>query len=108
MRRLAASSGAASVLAALGVLGAASQVAQAVLARELLVVRHRNEDVLGAFFGAWLAWIGGGGRRAPRGPSSWLCVVESAGALAGGALFTFVLAPTSSAVRTLGWLGAAL
>jgi len=42
---------------ALTILGACSQVAQALLSRDLLVVFHGNEVSLGAFFGAWLAWI---------------------------------------------------
>jgi spermidine synthase len=42
---------------ALTILGACSQVAQALLGRDLLVVFHGNEVSLGAFFGAWLAWI---------------------------------------------------
>ncbi len=42
---------------ALLVLGAFSQVAQALLGRELLVVFHGNEISLGAFYGAWLFWI---------------------------------------------------
>jgi len=39
------------------VLGAFSQVAQALIGRELLVVFHGNEISLGAFYGAWLLWI---------------------------------------------------
>jgi len=38
-------------------LGIFSQLAQALLGRELLVVFYGNEVSLGAFFGAWLGWI---------------------------------------------------
>ncbi len=38
-------------------LGVFSQLAQALLGRELLVVFYGNEVSLGAFFGAWLGWI---------------------------------------------------
>ncbi len=39
------------------VLGAYSQIAQALLIRENLVVFYGNEVSLGAFFGSWLFWI---------------------------------------------------
>ncbi len=45
------------VYLALVALGAFSQVAQALLGRELLVVFHGNEISLGGFYGAWLMWI---------------------------------------------------
>jgi spermidine synthase len=46
--------------AALVVLGAYAQVAQAVLAREALVAFFGNEVSLGAFFGGWLLWVAAG------------------------------------------------
>ncbi|MFH0900085.1 MAG: hypothetical protein V2A73_05595, partial [Pseudomonadota bacterium] len=45
------------VLAALVLLGMASQIAQGVVGRELLVAFHGNEVSLGAFFAGWLAWV---------------------------------------------------
>ncbi len=45
---------------ALLVLGAYSQIAQALLIRENLVVFYGNEICLGAFFGSWLFWIAAG------------------------------------------------
>jgi len=39
------------------ILGAYSQVAQAVLIRESLVVFYGNEISLGAFYGSWLLWL---------------------------------------------------
>ena len=38
-------------------LGVYAQVAQALLARESLVVFYGNEVSLGAFFGSWLLWV---------------------------------------------------
>lgn len=38
-------------------LGAFSQIAQALLIRELLVVFHSNEISIGLFYGGWLFWI---------------------------------------------------
>jgi spermidine synthase len=46
-----------SPLLAILVLGAFSQVAQAVLIREGLVVFYGNEVGLGAFYGSWLLWL---------------------------------------------------
>jgi spermidine synthase len=42
---------------AIVILGAYSQVVQAWLIRESLVVFYGNEVSLGAFFGSWLAWV---------------------------------------------------
>ena len=53
-------------LLAILVLGAFSQVAQAVLIREGLVVFYGNEVSLGAFYGAWLFWLGLGSLAALR------------------------------------------
>ena len=47
-------------LLAILVLGAFSQVAQAVLIREGLVVFYGNEVGLAAFYGSWLLWLGVG------------------------------------------------
>lgn len=46
------------IVLALLVLGAYSQVVQAVLIREGLVVFYGNEASLGAFYGSWLFWLG--------------------------------------------------
>lgn len=46
------------IVLALVVLGAYSQVVQAVLIREGLVVFYGNEASLGAFYGSWLFWLG--------------------------------------------------
>jgi len=46
-----------SVFLAIGVLGAYSQIVQALLIRESLVVFYGNEISLGAFYGSWLLWI---------------------------------------------------
>jgi spermidine synthase len=53
-------------LLAILVLGAFSQVAQAVLIREGLVVFYGNEISLGAFYGSWLFWLGLGSLAALR------------------------------------------
>ena len=45
------------VYLALLVLGAYSQIVQAILIRESLVVFYGNEVSLGAFYGSWLLWI---------------------------------------------------
>ena len=47
-------------LLAILVLGAFSQVAQAVLIREGLVVFYGNEVSLGAFYASWLFWLTAG------------------------------------------------
>lgn len=49
-----------SPLLAILVLGAFSQVAQAVLIREGLVVFYGNEVSLGAFYASWLLWLAAG------------------------------------------------
>ena len=68
-------------LLAILVLGAFSQIAQAVLIREALVVFYGNEASLGAFYGSWLLVAGGrvpggaavGSRSRPRrGPGGGL------------------------------------
>ena len=43
------------------VVGAFSQIAQALLIRELLVIFSGNEISIGAFYGSWLFWIALGG-----------------------------------------------
>lgn len=48
------------ILLALLVLGAYSQVVQAVLIREGLVAFYGNEISLGAFYGSWLFWLAAG------------------------------------------------
>jgi len=48
------------IFLALLVLGAYSQVVQAVLIREGLVVFYGNEISLGAFYGSWLFWLAAG------------------------------------------------
>lgn len=48
------------IFLALLVLGAFSQVVQAVLIREALVVFYGNEISLGAFYGSWLFWLAAG------------------------------------------------
>lgn len=61
-------------------LGAFSQMAQALLIRELLVVFQGNEISIGAFYGGWLFWIAVGGwgavwqsrRRAIHRPIAWI------------------------------------
>ena len=45
------------VFVAIAVLGAYSQIVQALLIRESLVVFYGNEVSLGAFYGSWLLWI---------------------------------------------------
>ncbi|MBF0445545.1 MAG: hypothetical protein HQL68_08135, partial [Magnetococcales bacterium] len=50
-----------SIFALFLVVGAFSQIAQAILIRELLVVFHGNEISIGAFYGSWLFWIALGG-----------------------------------------------
>ncbi len=45
------------IFAAILILGAYSQIVQAILVREGLVVFYGNEVSLGAFFGSWLFWI---------------------------------------------------
>ncbi|NGZ06549.1 MAG: FMN-binding protein [Magnetococcales bacterium] len=45
-------------------LGSFSQIAQALLAREFLVVFHGNEISIGAFYGGWLLWIAIGAHQA--------------------------------------------
>lgn len=46
------------VIFALFAMGAFSQVIQAILMRQLLVVFYGNEISFGAFYGCWLMWIG--------------------------------------------------
>lgn len=46
-----------STYVALGTLGACSQIAQALLGRDLMVAFHGNEVSLGVFFASWLGWI---------------------------------------------------
>jgi predicted membrane-bound spermidine synthase len=48
------------ILLALLVLGAYSQIVQAVLIREGLVVFYGNEVSLGVFYGSWLFWVAAG------------------------------------------------
>lgn len=48
------------IFAAILVLGAYSQILQAILIREGLVVFHGNEVSLGAFYGSWLLWLAAG------------------------------------------------
>lgn len=45
------------IFAAILVLGAYSQILQAMLIREGLVVFYGNEVSLGAFYGSWLLWL---------------------------------------------------
>ena len=54
------------VLLAILVLGAFSQVAQALLIREGLVVFYGNEVSLGAFYASWLGWLAMGSLAALR------------------------------------------
>ena len=49
------------LLALFAALGAFSQIAQALLIREFLVLFHGNEISIGAFYGGWLFWIAVGG-----------------------------------------------
>jgi hypothetical protein len=57
MRYLQSAANAARPLLIVFVLGAWSQVAQALLIRESLVVFYGNEVSLGAFYGSWLLWL---------------------------------------------------
>jgi len=49
-------------LPAVVALGAACQIGQVVLLRELLMVFHGNELAIGIILAAWLAWVGAGSR----------------------------------------------
>lgn len=59
------------ILAAILVLGAYAQAAQAMLVREALVVFRGNEGVLGLFFACWLLWVAVGSLLAGRMARAW-------------------------------------
>jgi len=54
------------VLLAILVLGVCSQIIQALLIRESLVIFYGNEVSLGVFFGGWLFWVAVGSWALPR------------------------------------------